>query len=144
MIKNTVCFFVMLFATSVIYANGIPQLGAEEIAAKSVQALRALQSRLKNDIDLEIGQAKCTQDSHCKALAIGANPCGGPEGYQVYSSLESDVAQLTQLAAQYKMVRKTLHAKTGTMGACVVIPEPAVQCENQQCISIQKSDVLMF
>jgi hypothetical protein len=144
MIKYVGCLLVMLVTASALYANGIPQFSADQIAAKSVQALRALQSQLKSDIDLEIGQAKCTQDSHCKALAIGANPCGGPEGYQAYSSLESDVAQLTQLAEQYKLVRKTLHAKTGTMGACVVIPEPSVQCKNQQCVSIQKPDVLVF
>jgi hypothetical protein len=144
MIKKVLCCCLLLVVTSALYANGIPQLTAEEIAGKSVQALRSLQSQLKSSIDMEIGQAKCNEDSQCKALAIGANPCGGPETFQAYSTLDSDSQQLTEMAAQYALVRKTLHAKTGTLGACMVIPEPAVQCKNHQCVTIQKSDVLVF
>lgn len=144
MIKKVFYCSLLLIFTSASSANGIPQFTAEEIAGKSVQALRSLQSQLKSAIDMEIGQAKCNADSQCKALAIGANPCGGPESYQAYSTLDSNSQRLTEIAAQYALTRKTLHAKTGTMGACMVIPEPTVQCKNHQCTTIQKSDVLVF
>jgi hypothetical protein len=149
MIKNVVYFLTFVVATAfaatgVVYANGTTSLSAEDIAQQSIQDLRSLQSELKTAIDMEIGQANCTEDMQCKALAIGANPCGGPESYQAYSILNTNIEQLSELAAQYKQVRKTLHAKTGTVGACVVIPEPAVQCKNQQCVTIQKPNVLVF
>jgi hypothetical protein len=144
MIKNAIYFSIFFAVTGVIYANGTPTLTADDIARKSVLDLRSLQSELKTAIDMKIGQAKCSEDMQCKALAIGANPCGGPESYQAYSTLNTDVEGLTELTANYKMVRKTLHAKTGTMGACIVIPEPAVQCKNQQCVSVQKPNVLVF
>ncbi len=142
--KKVIYYSIFLVATGVIYANGTTSLTAEDIAQKTVQDLDSLQSELKTAIDMEIGQAKCSEDMQCKSLAIGANPCGGPEIYQAYSILDTNVERLTELAAQYKMVRKTLHAKSGTLGACVVIPEPTVQCNNQQCVIIQKPNVLVF
>jgi hypothetical protein len=144
MFKNTVCLSMLVTATCVAYANGTAQLTAEEIAQRSVQELQSLQSELKAAIDSEVGQAKCSGDQQCRTLAIGANPCGGPESYLAYSTLNTDVEQLKNLAEQYRITRKTLHVKTGTMGACIVIPEPEVQCKNQQCVSKQKPNVLVF
>ena len=144
MIKNVVYYSILFAVVGVVNANGTASLSAEDIAQKSIQDLRSLQSDLKTAISMEIGQAKCSEDTQCKALSIGANPCGGPESYQAYSILNANLEHLNELAGQYKLVRKTLHAKTGTVGACVVIPEPAVQCKNQQCVTIQKSNVLVF
>ena len=143
-VKKAVYFFSIIIVTGVAHGNGVKQFTKEEIEQKSIQELQALQSELKNAIDAEIGPATCSDDNQCKALAIGANPCGGPESYQAFSTLNTDVEQLKVLASQYKTIRKTLHMKTGTLGACVVIPEPAVQCQNQQCITIQKPNVLVF
>lgn len=144
MVKKAAYIIIFLFMANVVYANGTAPLTAEDLAHKSVQDLQSLQTELKSSIDAEIGDAKCKEDSQCKALAIGANPCGGPESYSAYSVITSDVDRLAELAAQFTLVRKTLHAKTGVMGACVVIPEPTVQCKNQQCISIQKPNTLVF
>ncbi|WP_455210420.1 hypothetical protein [Kaarinaea lacus] len=142
--KKLIYCFALIFPISVVQANGTQQITEQDIVRKSVQELHSLQSELKNAIDVEIGQAKCRDDGQCKTLAIGANPCGGPESYQVYSTLNTDIEQLKELAEQYKSVRKTLHTKTGTLGACIVIPEPTVQCKNQQCIAIKKPNVLVF
>ena len=144
MIKKIVYSFIFCTFSGVVHSNGIKQFSNEEIQRKSIQELRGLQSELKNAIDVEIGSATCADDSQCKTLAVGANPCGGPESYKAYSTLDSDVAQLKALASQYKMVRKVLHEKTGTLGACIVIPEPEVHCQNQQCVTIQKPNVLVF
>lgn len=139
-----VYFTVLLAIAQLACASGIADLNPQDIALKSVEALRSLQLELSNAIDSEIGEAKCERDGQCKALAIGANPCGGPEAYKTYSEAETDVARLIQLAEQYKIVRKTLHAKTGTMGACVVIPQPGVQCENRRCVIVQTHEAPVF
>jgi|GEM_PF-3398131 len=144
MIKQVVYLPMVLFAATLVYANETGNLSADDIAQKSVQELRAMQSELQSAIDEEIAQAACTEDTQCKALAMGANPCGGPESYLAYSTLNTNETRLRELAAQYKMIRRTLHSKTGTMGACIVIPEPTLRCENQQCVTTQKPGVLVF
>ena len=144
MIKNVVLFSIYFLVTGAVFANGLTPLSDEDIAQQSIQDLRILQAELKTAIDSQIGQAMCSEDTQCKALAIGANPCGGPETYQAYSVINTDLEQLTELASRYKMVRRTLHSKTGAMGACVVIPVPAVRCQNQQCVTIQNPDMLVF
>ena len=142
---NIACYLLLFVtATGVVYADGTTALTAEVIAQKSIQDLHSLQNQLNTAIDAEIGRAKCAEDKQCKALAIGANPCGGPETYKAYSVIDTNIQRLTDLAAQYKTVRKTLHAKTGTMGACVVVPEPALQCKSQQCVTMQQPGASVF
>ena len=145
MLKTTTACFAILFSSALpVFAGGAADLEENDIASKSVEALRALQTELKIEIDAIIGEAKCDDDNHCGAIAIGANPCGGPETYKAYSVLDTDVNRIKNLADQYKTVRKMLHVKTGTMGACMVIPEPDVQCKGQHCVLIPTTGGLIF
>lgn len=144
MLKTSlVCFAIYCSGILPTFANDGDE-GNNGTLSKTVEALKSLQGELKASIDAQIGEARCGKDEDCKALAIGANPCGGPEAYQAYSTLDTEVDKLKTLAKKYKTVRKTLHAKTGTMGACVVIPEPQVHCKNQHCIAIPKPGGAIF
>lgn len=145
MVKSIMACIEILFFSSMfpVYANGDnPQKSA--IPLNTLEALKARQIELKSAIDSQIGDASCGKNEDCRVLAIGANPCGGPEAYQPYSLLGTDVDRLKKLADQYKTVRKALHAKMGTLGACIVIPQPQVQCKNSRCIAAPKQDSLIF
>ena len=107
---------------------------------KSIEELQLLQSTLKTSIAEEIGKANCSTDMQCKVLAIGSNPCGGPESYQAYSTANTDITKLLQLAIQYSNTRKALHEKTGTVGMCVVIPKPEARCVAKHCVTTDKTD----
>ena len=141
---TTICLTILFFTAPPGYADGIADLKENEIALKSVEALKSLQSEFKTAIDSQIGEAKCNDDNQCKAIPIGANPCGGPETYQAYSVLDTDVDRLKRLAEQYKSVRKTLHLKTGTMGACIMMPAPDVKCKNLHCVTTPKPGTVIF
>jgi hypothetical protein len=78
-----------------------------------------------------IGSARCQDESQCRALGIGANPCGGPEQYVAWSSLATDADALQRLAARYADQRRRLHERTGMSSVCVLLPEPAVRCERR-------------
>jgi hypothetical protein len=128
----------------VVAANGVPSFTSEQIQAMSVDELRQLEASLQRAIEEQIGNASCSQSKQCRTIAIGANPCGGPESYKAYSLQESDEVQIESLAVQYGAVRKTLHAKLGRMGACIVIPEPSVQCKEQKCVLESKPAMRVF
>ena len=145
MLKTTiVSFSLMIFTALSACAGGNAESEDTDIAMKSVKGLKALQLELKSAIDSQIGEANCGKDDDCKVLPIGANPCGGPESYAAYSLVETDVETLKTLAEKYKAVRKALNAKTGAVGACIVIPEPQVQCKNRHCKTIPKTGAIVF
>ena len=78
-----------------------------------------------------IGSARCTQDSQCRSIGIGANPCGGPEQYLAWSILATDADALRTLVARYAEQRRKLHEQTGMASVCVLLPEPGVRCGRQ-------------
>jgi hypothetical protein len=137
-------FLLLAMFPPLTVANGVKDIEVEKIPTLGIDQLRSLQEQLGEAIDMEIADARCDNDNHCKAIAIGANPCGGPEAYKAYSTAQSDTARLEKLAAQYEAVRKTLHLKLGTLGTCVVLPEPPVRCENNRCVADTKSPELVF
>jgi len=118
--------------------------GKSEFVLKSVEELQTLQTELKTAINSQIGDATCEKNDDCRVLAIGANPCGGSETYLAYSLVDTDVESLKNLAEKYKAVRKTLHAKSGTVGTCVVMPQPQVQCQKQHCITIPRPGAVIY
>jgi hypothetical protein len=140
----TACIAILFFLALTGRAFGNGDHKENDISVKTVEDLKSLQVKLKAEIKSEIGEAKCSEDSQCKVLAIGANPCGGPESYQVYSEIDTDIDRLTSLAKRYKILRKTLHAKTGAMGACMVIPQPLAQCKSNRCIAVPKTGRVIF
>ena len=140
---------LMVFGVAIVtganaIANGIADITAQEADSMTVEQLKTMQTEIMSAISSEIGNAKCTQDNQCDAIPIGANPCGGPEAYKVFSTAVSDAGLLNKLANQHHLVRKTLVKKLGLMGACVVIPKPKVQCKNNKCTAVETPQNVVF
>lgn len=87
-----------------------------------------------NMIHEEIGDAAADDESACRALPIGAKPCGGPWRYIPYSAQESDEALLEELAEKYYQINRQYNEETGQMSDCAYVGEPPVTWENGQCI----------
>lgn len=92
-----------------------------------------------SDLQLLIKDKSCQQSTQCKAVAIGHRACGGPESYEVYSTLTSDESQVKQLAEQYEAQRRLENKNSGMASICQFIPEPQTSCRSGQCVLLEQS-----
>ncbi|MCW5634226.1 MAG: hypothetical protein KIT17_12910 [Rubrivivax sp.] len=83
---------------------------------------------LRDEILRKIGDAACRDDSQCRALPLGSKPCGGPEGYLAWSTLDTGARELEALATRYREARVARNRQLGLVSDCAVVPEPAVRC----------------
>lgn len=81
-----------------------------------------------------IGAGACSDTTQCKTVALGARPCGGPEGYLAYSSAATATAPLQALAARYAQQRRAEAAKSGELSTCQFMPDPGAQCRTGTCV----------
>lgn len=80
-----------------------------------------------------ISDKSCQQDNQCRVVAIGQNPCGGPESYEAYSTLNSDEQKVRELAKNYTEQRKQENTAEKKIGMCRHLVKPAVACKAQVC-----------
>ena len=84
-------------------------------------------------IDSEVGNADATNLSQCKAIPIGDKPCGGPCGYLVYSSQESNEATLQSLVEKYNELDRIRNEEEGRMSTCDFATEPELTLSDGAC-----------
>jgi len=109
--------------------------GACSSAPTKAPALAAapLSQRLLQELEVEIGEARCNSDAQCHSLAVGAKPCGGPEGYRAWSSQGSDGAKLKAIAERQAAARRAENEASGLMPNCAVEPDPGASCQAGRC-----------
>lgn len=106
-------------------APAVPAVQARPAPADTPARLRALAA-----------DPSCTDDSQCHTLALGATPCGGPEGYLPWSSAPSarvPADELRALGERYREERRAANAASGRMGACRFSPDPGAVCRAGAC-----------
>lgn len=108
--------------------DSAPEKSAQE------QELEQQIDTLRQQIMATIGTASCSIDQECRALAMGAKPCGGPWAYEAYSLVNTDTAKLQQLAQQHHDFEVKLNELRGTVSNCAIIAEPPVACLNSRCM----------
>lgn len=80
-----------------------------------------------------VGAASCTASDQCRTVALGANACGGPQGYLPYSTAGTDEKALLELAARFKAERQAEIKARGEMSTCQHIPDPGAVCTSGTC-----------
>ena len=90
-------------------------------------------AKVRADIIKMIGKAPCATLVHCRALALGTRPCGGPDEYLAYSSILMEKDRLENLAADYTLIQEELKRSSGQVGACVMLPQPRLACVEGRC-----------
>lgn len=115
------------FALAPTWADGAP--------APTQPDLTATEARQRAALMAAIGTPRCTADSQCQVIGIGARPCGGAESHAAYSTLTASPPKLKRLAQAHASTRRTQDSNSGRMGICMVLPEPKVQCQSvaQRC-----------
>jgi hypothetical protein len=122
-----------LLAALLVVSPIVPLGGTGCAAAADTAALEAEMRALRAEIVREIGNAPCANLVHCRLLALGARPCGGPDEYLAYSSVTGDRTQLETTALEYALLQEDLHRARGTVGACVMLPLPRLVCLDNRC-----------
>lgn len=106
----------------------------EEIAHELLAERESLGSDLRATID-----TSATSAASCQVLPIGAKPCGGPRTHLVYSTENSDEAQLARLAMAYTEVDQALVRLTGEMSDCRMEQAPRVVLRDGHCVAIERN-----
>jgi hypothetical protein len=88
---------------------------------------------LRSEILAMIGGAPCANVVHCRLLALGSRPCGGPDEYLAYSSHTANRPVLENKALEYTLIQEDIQRAKSVAGVCVVLPEPRLACVDRRC-----------
>lgn len=89
--------------------------------------------QLKADIETFASNKACSSGDNCRVIGIGSQPCGGPSGYVIYSLSNTDEKQLMVKVNDYTELQKANNLKKNTVGICIVLAIPMVDCRNGLC-----------
>ncbi|SEA26149.1 hypothetical protein [Alkalimonas amylolytica] len=136
-------------ATAALMASllaGCVQLNEEQQRAAllseldgSLAQLQVNLRQLERRMDQLTEDKSCQQDQHCKVLAKGVRPCGGPEQFLTYSVLTTDETMLLHTSEQFSQLRQRQHQRLGTVSTCELLLEPVASCQQQSC-TLQEQD----
>ena len=98
-------------------------------ASSDEQALKAV----RGEIVSLIGEPRCANLVHCRVLALGARPCGGPSEYLAYSSLTANRETIEAKAYEYSFLEEEVNRSKGAVGSCEVLPPPRATCVDGRC-----------
>jgi hypothetical protein len=99
-------------------------------AASDEAALKSM----REEIVKLIGEPRCVNLVHCRVLALGARPCGGPSEYLAYSSSTGKGETLEAKAYEYSFLEEEVNRKKSAVGACEVLPQPRAACIDGRCM----------
>jgi hypothetical protein len=114
-------------------AAALLALGCGVARAQQVSADEAQLEALHAEILAMIGDAPCVNVVHCRLLALGTRPCGGPDEYLAYSSHIANRAVLENKALEYTLIQEDVQRAKSIAGVCVVLPEPRLACVDRRC-----------
>lgn len=118
-----------------------PDITVAENINNELEATLQLQSsdiqQILQEIRLAAGIAHASNPESCKLLAIGAKPCGGPERFVLYSSEQTDEAQLKALGQRYTELVKQRNLEEGLVSDCSVITPPQVALIDGICVPLR-------
>ena len=96
---------------------------------------------LLQEIRTAAGIARADDVAQCRAVALGAKPCGGPERYLVYSTLTADEARLQALVERYNAAATQLARDQDLVSDCQVIEPPELGLEGGFCMPVPRFEM---
>lgn len=97
--------------------------------AKDTTRLQQLRQR----VVWEIRKPTCSERLQCRAIPLGAKPCGGPWSYAVYSTATTDSAALAVAVERYNTEDAELNRELGRVSDCNFVSPPTVECVAGLC-----------
>jgi len=115
-----------------LHQAATPPQPAEEFAADSARL-----AALWNEIQALAGESRCSADRHCRALPIGAKPCGGPWSYLIYSQDGIDSAQFQAKVREHRALESALNRRSLAVSDCEFIAPPErLACRQEHCVDL--------
>ena len=109
-------------------------LGVVLAGSSLAWADEALVKRLEQKAVALIGDARCSDDSHCRSITWGSMPCGGHERWLAWSTLRTDPQQLEAASKRYKAAKRAEDLRKGVLSACWSPGDPGVRCFESRCV----------
>lgn len=90
--------------------------------------------QVAEEIDELVGNAEADSIDQCKLMPIGVKPAGGPWGYLIYSSKDSDREELENLVNEYNKLDAARNEETDSFSTADFATEPTLQLQEEKCI----------
>ncbi len=113
-------------------AVAIPR-ATDRVGQPTPAAGDASAERMLAQIQAELGDAACDGPQQCHSIAVGAKPCGGPDGYLAWSSKRTDEKKLRSLIEQHALARKHENLRNNMASTCVFETNPGATCQAARC-----------
>ena len=111
------------WAVAPAHAAGSAAAGSDEEAL----------ANLHQQIVALIGEPRCENIVHCRVLALGSRPCGGPAEWFAFSSIAGNRELLEAKAYEYGFLQEEVNRVRAVSGTCDVLAQPRVACVNGRC-----------
>lgn len=82
----------------------------------------------------EVGNAEASSDDRCEMMPIGVKPAGGPWGYLIFSSENTDKEKLEDLVNRYNELDMERNEEEGGMSTADMATEPNIQLSDGKCV----------
>ncbi len=90
--------------------------------------------QVAEEIDELVGNAEADSVDQCKMLPIGVKPAGGPWGFMIYSSKDTDREELENLIRKYNKLDAARNEETDSLSTADFATEPTLQLQNGKCV----------
>lgn len=114
----------LLFSVSVLSIACVRQ--GENLSGKSIEEIAMM-------IHDEIGSAEAESADRCDVMPIGVKPAGGPWGFLVFSTEQTDREHLEQLVARYNELDAERNEEEGGFSTADIATMPVVTLRNGVC-----------
>lgn len=107
----------------------------EEGEQRTEEGDRAQLERMRQEIDMLLGDAAAASIADCRYAGLGSKPCGGPWAYIVYSVSSTDSTALAERLKAYDAFEAEMNARYGYLSDCSVPNIPVLAYRNGRCIA---------
>lgn len=106
-------------------------------SAPDLAKFKAKREKLKNEIaalNSDPKDLRCTADTDCDYVELGAKPCGGPRSYIVFSKKSEKASAVKRKAGEFTALDKKINEAEQMMSDCMAVLPPELRCSNSLCV----------
>ena len=79
--------------------------------------------------------SSCSGDAECRSLPVGGKACGGPTGFEAYSTQGADPATMTALAEREHALALQEARESHRVSNCMMLGDPGARCQAGKCVT---------
>lgn len=117
--------FTLLIITLSLFCTACARQN-DELSDKSIEEIARM-------IQQEVGSARASSADRCDVIPIGVKPAGGPWGFLVFSSEESDRERLEKLVVRYNELDAERNEESGGFSTADIATRPTLSLQNGVC-----------